>query len=101
MCDSCNDWARENQLVPKMMALVGGLLCGIGWFLYVDGTAKGIEIENDVNGTTHQVSYYSWIPALFGTIAFIMSVYSSFPLFYKDLHIFQSRARFIHEIELG
>jgi len=77
MCgDSCNDWARENNLLPKMMALVGGLLCGIGWFLFVDGTAKGIQLEREggigADGTTHKVAYYSWLPAFFATAAFIM-----------------------------
>ena len=87
MCDNFNDWARENLLLPKTMALVGGLLCGIGWFLYIDGTAKGIQIENDVNGTTHQVAYYSWIPALFGTIAFIMSVHAFSIIMFGSTHM--------------
>ena len=79
MCgDSCNDWARENNLLPKMMALVGGLLCGIGWFLFVDGTAVGIQLENKggigEDGTTHKIASYSWLPAFFATAGFIMSV---------------------------
>lgn len=78
MCDNFNDWARESKLLPKSMALVGGLLCGIGWFLFVDGTAKGFQMEDDgdagADGTTHKVVGYSWLPPFFATASFIMSV---------------------------
>lgn len=45
---------------------------GAAWWIYIDGTAYGMSVLND--DTTKTTAGYSWLPGVFGTVAFIACV---------------------------
>ena len=68
--DECCDSDRFNRpCYSRVTSLVAGLLCGAGWFIYIDGTGYGAYVKND---TVVRTSAYSWLVGLGMTIAMIM-----------------------------
>lgn len=68
--DECCDEDRCNRpCYSRVLSLLAGLLCGAGWFIYIDGTGYGSFIENP---TVQRTSAYSWLVGVGMTIAFIM-----------------------------
>jgi hypothetical protein len=65
----CDDTVCNRPCYSRILSLVAGLMCGAGWFVYVDGTAYGAFTENE---TVLRTSAYSWLVGLGMTIALIM-----------------------------
>mmetsp|Transcript_148369 Transcript_148369/g.360166 ORF Transcript_148369/g.360166 Transcript_148369/m.360166 type:complete len:155 (-) Transcript_148369:144-608(-) len=53
----------------RNMALIAGVIFGIGWWVYIDGAAWG-SAQNDP--VADKAAGYHWLPGLGVTIAFVM-----------------------------
>lgn len=51
-------------------SVVAGIMFGVAWWLYIDGTSYGIRQAED--DTTKRAAGYSWLPPLGVTIALVM-----------------------------
>mmetsp|Transcript_14125 Transcript_14125/g.45183 ORF Transcript_14125/g.45183 Transcript_14125/m.45183 type:complete len:152 (+) Transcript_14125:195-650(+) len=52
-----------------VLSVVAGLLCGLGWWMYIDATARGSDKDNS---HTDDTAGYSWICGTLVTIFFVM-----------------------------
>ena len=68
-CCECDDECCNRSCYSRITSLVAGLFCGIGWFVFIDGTGYGALVENE---TVLRTSAYSWLVGLGMTIAMIM-----------------------------
>ena len=69
MDECCDETTCNRPCYSRITSLVAGVLCGIGWFVYIDGTGYGAYVENE---TVLRTSAYSWLVGLGMTIALIM-----------------------------
>ena len=65
-CCEDSDIECDSRLRTSILSAIAGVILGIGWWVYIG------EVADTDDSWTKDAAAYSWVPALVGTIAFVM-----------------------------